>query len=176
MKIALTDVETTGLDSKKHEILEIGLVVFDSEPLFEIYDTLDIKVKPEHIETAEPKALEINGYNKADWEEALPLKEAMELYWDKAQGCMFASHNVAFDYSFIGPCPHRFDTSNYHKLDTFTLAWIKIPHDKIKRWNLKSICEYLEIEPEPAVHRGINGAQAAYNVYTRLMSGTIGLL
>lgn len=169
MKIAMTDAETTGLDPRKHEIIEIGLVVFESEAPFTIMDTLDIKVKPEHIETASPEALRINGYKEEDWKDAVSIDEAMEMYRSKARGCIFAAHNVIFDYSFIGPAPKKFDDFDRHKIDTFSLAWAKIPHDKMKYWSLKSICEYLNISPEPEIHRAINGAMSAYRVYVELM-------
>ena len=162
----MTDVETTGLDPSKHEILEIGLVVFGSSPPFEIVDTLDIKVKPEHIETAEPRALEVNGYDPALWIDSVPLPKALELYYNKARGCTFASHNVTFDWGFIGN-DSRF---SHHKLDTVSIAWAKLPHDKVKGYGLKTLCNYLGIEPEPVVHHAINGAMKAYELYVKLMT------
>jgi len=174
--IAMTDVETGGLDPKVDEILGIGLVVFESEPPFKVLDTLDIKVKPEHIETASPQALAINGYNEKDWEAAIPLGGAMDLYRSKARGSMFAAHNVTFDWGFIGDSKRKFDDFDRHKIDTLSLAWGIIPHDKIKSWSLKGICEYLGIEPEPQIHNALTGATKAYEVYVKLMDRPIPLL
>ncbi len=64
-KIAMTDLETSGDVFGVHEILEIGLVVFDPNT-FEITDTSNIKTKPLNIENAVPAALERNGYDKKD--------------------------------------------------------------------------------------------------------------
>ena len=171
----MTDVETGGLVAGVDEILGIGLVVFEAEPPFKILDTLDIKVKPEHIETASAQALLVNGYNKEGWKDSIPLEEAMKLYRNKARGSMFAAHNVTFDWGFIGETKRKFDDFDRHKIDTLSLAWGIIPHDKIKSWSLKSICEYLDIEPEPAIHNALNGATKAYEVYVRLMDRTIPL-
>lgn len=171
MKIAIVDVETTGLDIGTHEIIEIGAIVFDDKD-FKIIDTVDLKVKPEHPENSDPKALVVNGYNETDWQDAIPLSDAMKIFVEKTNGAMFCAHNMAFDYHFINIALKKCGIENkmdYHNIDIFTLAWAKIPHEKIHRWGLKTICEYLEIPPEPAVHRGINGAMAEYEVYKKLM-------
>jgi len=58
MKIAVTDVKTSGLDADIHKIIEIGLVVFANHT-FEILDTMSVKVTPEHPEICHPKAYEV---------------------------------------------------------------------------------------------------------------------
>ncbi len=171
MKIAITDVETSGLDATKNEIVEIGLVVFDDQT-FEILDTLDIKVKPEHPENFDEIAKKVNGYNEADWKDAVSLEEAMKIYLQKTEGCMFCAHNMIFDFAFIFEAFKKTGMQNKfdkHMIDMFTLAWSKIPHNKMQKWSLKTICEYLEIPPEPDVHRGINGAMREFEVYKKLM-------
>ena len=54
-KLVFVDVETTGLDETRHEIIEIA-VIRGSQ-------TYHRKVQPQHIETASPRALEINGFS-----------------------------------------------------------------------------------------------------------------
>jgi DNA polymerase III alpha subunit (gram-positive type) len=174
MKIAITDVETTGLDSDINEIIEIGLVIFDDQT-FEILDTLDVKVKPEHPEIFDPGAKQINGYDEKDWQEAMSLEQAIKIYADKTAGTMFCAHNMVFDHTFITKALNKFNLVNnfdWHMVDIFTLAWAKIPHDKMTKWSLKTICEYLEIPPEPTVHRGINGAMVEFEVYKKLMKSS----
>ena len=70
--IAIVDLETTGLDEQLHEIIEVGMVVVNQKTL-EIIDTLDMKVRPTHPETASAKALEVNGYNEEDWIDSRPI-------------------------------------------------------------------------------------------------------
>ena len=67
--VVFLDVETTGLDPRAHEIVEIAIVALDGQVL------LDTKVKPQNIEAASPRALEINGYNEADWADAPTFDE-----------------------------------------------------------------------------------------------------
>jgi len=87
--IAMTDLETSGDVFGVHEILEVGLVVFDQNS-FEIIDTLNIKTKPLRIANAVPAALERNGYNEKDWENAIDLEKAIKIYAEKTREPYFA--------------------------------------------------------------------------------------
>ncbi|MDO8660072.1 MAG: exonuclease domain-containing protein, partial [Candidatus Parcubacteria bacterium] len=71
------DIETTGLVVTKHEIVEIGCVV--TNPDLEIVEEFSLKIKPEHIENADPVALKINHYNEVDWEKAMTLNKSIEI-------------------------------------------------------------------------------------------------
>lgn len=170
-RIAIVDVETSGLDPQKHEILEIGMVLFDADTLKTI-DALDLRVKPEHPETGDPKAFVVNGYNKKDWSDCMDLTLAMTIFKARTEDATFCAHNVIFDWSFIQAAsektgvPLNFD---YHKLDLLSLAWAKIPHGKMQSWSLKTVCTYLGIPPEPKIHGGLNGAITEYKVYRALM-------
>lgn len=172
MKIALIDTETTGLDCRRHEIIDFGMVVFDSHT-FEIYDTYEAKVKPLRIMDANAKALEVNGYNEKEWKDAITIEELMKEVFKRTQGSTFCAHNMIFDWSFLEQAER--DTGitlpfDRHKLDLLTLAWSRIPHNKVQSWSLKTICTYLRVPPEPKVHRALNGAMAGYGVYKALFS------
>lgn len=170
--IALTDIETTGLSPLKHEIIEIGCVIF-SEKDFKIHAQLNFKVKPERIEDADPKALQVNGYTKEDWEDGMTLFQALNFYAEATEGCTFMAHNAMFDWSFLEVAAEReniqFKFKSHHKIDTVSVAWCKIPHTKVTSWSLKTLCTYFGIPPEPSIHRAVNGALCTYEVYKKLM-------
>lgn len=171
MMIALTDLETTGLNPLNHEIIEIGCVIFDNST-FEIHAKLNFKVKPENIAGADPKALQVNGYNEKDWEDGMTLFQALNFYSQATEKCTFMAHNAMFDWSFIDVAFTKEGIShqlNKHKIDTVSVAWSKIPHNKVFGWSLKTLCSYFGIPPEPEVHRAINGAMQTYEVYKKLM-------
>jgi DNA polymerase III epsilon subunit-like protein len=168
-KIAMTDVETSGDIFEIHEILEIGLVVFDPQTL-EITDTLDLKTKPTHIENAVPIALQVNGYNEKDWENAVSLEEAMQLYSAKTEGCIMCAYNAAFDWGFLSMAFRKTKVGSkmdYHYLDLLSIAWAKGLAKK-EKWSLKSACELFGVPPEPPVHRAINGAMTEYELFKKL--------
>jgi len=169
--IAITDVETTGLDFAIQEIIEIGLVVINQKTL-EIIDTLDIKVKPEHIETADEFALKINGYNETDWKDALTLKEAMSIYGQKTKGAIFCAHNVTFDWSFIFEAFKKTGIENqmdHHRIDLFTMIWMKFRNSSFGKFNLNEVAKRLGVPEEPMPHRAINGTMTAYEIYKKLV-------
>lgn len=169
--IAITDLETTGLDPTKHEIIEIGLVLV-KQPNLKIIDTLDIKVKPKHIQTADSKALKLNGYNKNDWANASILHKALKTYLQKSKASIFCAQNISFDLPFIKTAcktTRLTFTLDYHCIDIPTLAWYFMRNKEIEKLNLNKIAEFLGIKPEPDIHRAINGAMLAYEVLKKLV-------
>ena len=170
--IAITDVETTGLDEIIQEIIEVGLVLVNQQT-FEIIDTLDVKVWPEHLETATEFALKLNGYNAANWQNALTLQTAMVLYSKKTKDAIFCAHNVTFDWSFILEAFKKTGVKNsmdYHRVDLFTMAWMKLRNSGLEKFNMNEVAKYLGIPEEPIPHRAINGSMTAYEIYKRLVS------
>jgi len=162
MKIAIVDIETTGLDPTKHEIIEIGCVIFNDRG-FEITDWLDVKVRPKHIETADPIALQVNGYNEEEWKDAIGLGEAMSRLMEKAEDAVFCSYPVVFDYPFIQQIGVEESFSHY-KLCLFSMVYSRFG----KPLSMKDACERFDIQPEPKVHRAMNGAMCEYNLYRAL--------
>ena len=169
--LAIVDIETTGDDELKHEILEIGLLLVCQKDL-EVIDSGNWLVKPHHIETATPAALERNGYNENDWRDARELGEVMPEFSQKTKDAIFAAFNVSFDWAFIKNAfritgvPNLMD---YHRLDVMTLAWAAAG-DKLERFNLKAVSEFFGVPPEPDVHRALNGAETALAVLRKIKS------
>jgi len=165
--LAITDVETTGLDDLFHEIIEIGLLVVDQNN-FAVLDQYSVKIKPLYIERATKEALKVNGYNEKDWQNTSSLSEAMTVYSEKTKDAMFLAYNMVFDWGFI---KNAFKTTSiinemdYHRLDLLTLGWQKtkkIP--AIKKLNLNYLCEFFGIKPETEPHRAINGVMCEYEL------------
>lgn len=171
MKIIIVDLETTGLDPTQQEIIEIGAIITDDVDFY-IHDEISIKVKPRRIDLASPKALEVNGYSAPEWQNTLSLEEAMQIFTDKAIGHIFMAYNYHFDAGFIEEAYKKTGIKNpfnHYKIDILSMAFTKIPHDKVGSWSLKTVCTYLGIPPEPKIHRALNGARSAYQVYKKIM-------
>lgn len=169
--LAITDIETTGLDPIGHEIIELGLVLVDQKTL-SILTQWSVKIKPEHIDTATEEALNVNGYTKALWEDAYAPKMAMKVYAKKTKDAIFVSHNVTFDWSFVYEAFTKHDVESlmdYHRLDLFSIAWGLKPKGLLK-YNLVGLCEYFGIEKESDPHKAINGALKAHEVLKKLRS------
>ena len=176
--LAFVDVETTGTDFEKHEIIELALIVVKQieregkGPKIELVGEWEWKIKPERIEDAEEEALRINGYNEVDWMFAVDLKNAMEDFNKKAASCTFVSHNLIFDYNFIAKAYQKTGVENnmhYGKLDTISIAFARLyDAPQADKFSLKFLCELLKIENSKA-HTALADTRALVEVYKKLM-------
>ena len=174
--VAITDIETTGLDPFKHDIIDLGSVLVDHS--MQVVDELELKIKPTFYHPPEKKALQINGYNEAEWQDAIDIKSALTEYSDFARDAIFAAYNVTFDWSFVSAAFKKYKTENtmsYHRVDIMSMFALKvmiataIGEDDIPEGvSLKNACERLGVEPEPDIHRAMNGAKTAYAVLKTL--------
>lgn len=156
----------------KHEIIEIGLILI-KQPELEVIDTLNIKVKPEHPDTATPEALQLNGYNSKEWKNSLDLNTALLKYFEKTKDAIFCAHKINFDLSFIKQAciqTGAINTMDYHCIDIPTLVWLKYRKSDLDRINLNKVAEFMGLNAESTVHRAINGATLGYEVLKKIAS------
>lgn len=123
MRYCYIDTETTGLNPDEHEIIEIAIITeYDDGSVV----NWSSKVRPAHIETAHPKALEINGYNEDDWADAPSQRVVAKLVSQHLKGAIVVGHNVRFDIEFIDALfsqqgvKHRW--KHRDQIDTITLV------------------------------------------------------
>lgn len=168
---AFIDLETTGLNLLKHEIIEIGVVLTTQN--FEVLEEFELKIKPEHIEDADPTALKVNQYEARNWDDALPVKEAIKLLSEKVKDCIMVGHNVAFDAGFLEYAFNKLqigNTMHYHKLDTVSIAWAKFHDDPdVEHFSLHEMCLRFGIKNEHA-HTALSDARATFELYKKLLS------
>lgn len=169
-KFAFVDIETTGLNLLKHEIIEIGCVVTDPE--LKVIEEFDIKITPVNIKEADPTSIKINHYNADDWKDALPLEEAMKIFSSKVGGAIMVGQNVAFDSGFLEYAFAKTGIANpmhYHKLDTIAIAWAKLHREpNLEHFSLREMCARFGIKNEKA-HTALSDARATYELYKKLM-------
>lgn len=164
--LAFVDVETSGLDPVENEILEFAAVSGD--------DVLEIKIKPRRIHTATPRALEVNGYNAKDWEDAEDISVAAPKIIAFLRGSVIAGQNVGFDVDFIEAFLLEagiFEVLDYHHVDICAISYLMLVPYGLESLSLAHVCEFLGIPPEPKIHRALNGALLARKVYERFASG-----
>lgn len=177
--LAFIDVETTGTDPLKHEIIEIAGILArqipqpDRGPKLEVIEEFEYKIKPEKLEVAEPQALRINGYNDAEWLFAPSLKEVMSALSPKLKDTVMVGQNVIFDWSFVNESFKRVDLPNpmhYHRIDTMPIFFAKTYHDPRVEWyNLAAICEYFGIKNEKA-HTALADIRVTFEIYKKLLN------
>ena len=176
--LVFVDIETTGMDSRVHEIVEIGLLRVsqswkDGVPTFTEQFAWNTKVFPQHIETADPVALKINGYSATEWKSAMPLAEALALFSEKTDGAIMVAHNVAFDFEFLNANLAMHSIPNkmhYHRLDTVSMAYQALrTGPEAARYSLVELCKHFGIEfLHP--HSALPDVYAAYELFKKLIA------
>ena len=167
---AFIDIETTGLNVVRHEMVEIGCVL--STPDLEVIEEFELKIKPEKIENADPVSLKISHYDRARWESAYSLSEAMKIFSEKVRDSIMVGQNVAFDSGFL---EHAFaktgigNSMHYHKLDTISIAWAKLhENQEIDKLSLRNLGQHFGIENKNA-HTALSDDRATFLLYKKLM-------
>jgi DNA polymerase III epsilon subunit family exonuclease len=167
---AFIDIEATGLNLGRHEVIEIGCVL--TTPNLEIIEEFEFKIKPERIEDADPVSLKVSHYKEDAWQNAISLEEAMKILSEKTRDCIMVGHNVAFDSAFLEFSFGKLgmvNTMHYHRLDTISIAWAKLHRDPdVEHFSLRELCVRFGIKNEHA-HTALSDARATYELYKKLM-------
>ena len=168
--LAFIDIETTGLNLLKNEIIEIGCVI--TTPELEVIEEFELKIKPERISEADPVALKVNHYNEKDWESSIAIEKAINIFSKKVKDCIMVGHNVSFDAGFLEYVFNQNKIKNpmhYHKFDTISIAWAKLHKDPdLEHFSLHDMCERFGIKNERA-HSALSDARATFELYKKLM-------
>lgn len=117
--LVFLDIETTGLISGYHEIIEIAIIN-------EQGNHYHARIKPKKIHLADMRALAINGYKEKSWVNAIEPSQAAHEIADMLKGCTIVAHNPHFDMQFIEELLHDYKVSytwNRRYIDTITLAY-----------------------------------------------------
>jgi DNA polymerase-3 subunit epsilon len=165
------DIETTGFNVGYHDVIEVACVLVDPSKNYEIIDELELKIKPERIENADPQALRINGYNEAEWMFAYTLEQAMKMLAEKVENTVMVAHNITFDWTFLD---HAFRATGiepkfYRKLDSYSIAYAKFNNEPdINKFSLKALAEYYGLTNEKA-HTALADTRVTVEIFRELM-------
>lgn len=174
--VVFLDVETTGLDPKTHEIVEIAIVAIDGSVV------LNTKVKPVNLETATEEALKVNGYaDHPEWWDGAPtFEEIKDEVLAALEHKIIVGQNPQFDRNFVVEALARVGVEKAyrkvrrHTVDTITLAWEHLVPCGLEMLNLGHECEFLgiELDREGGIHGALPDAQAARTVYLMTLRAT----
>ena len=155
--IVSLDLETTGLDSYKDAIIEIGAVKFRGD---EVIDTFSTFVNPGR--SIPPKITDLTGITDRDVNAAPALFSVMPRLASFVRDLPVIAHNVSFDLGFVQRQRVLLDNLG---LDTFELAGMLIPH--ADRYSLGALARNVGIEL-PATHRALDDARVAHALYMKM--------
>ena len=103
---AVTDTETGGLSPEKNALLQVSIIIVDSD--FNEIETFAHKILPRPGYSVEPGAAAVNGYTQEEWErtgmDADHADRAYSAFLDqffKGTPAVGVAHNAAFDAKFL---------------------------------------------------------------------------
>ena len=152
------DLETTGLDSNRHAILEIGAVRFRGDEVIETYQTLvnpgvqipEFIQRLTHISPQQVKRAPFFSSVASEIEDFLGADPII-------------GHNIQFDIGFLANNGVRLNNPSY---DTWDLASVFMPQSR--QYSLKYLTTHFEVEHKDA-HRALADAMATKSVYIKLL-------
>ncbi len=156
------DFETTGLESAKDEIIEIGAVKISKGKIVSTFSTF---IKPSVPIPAEITELtHITDDMVAD---APAINYVLPDFYKYCYGCTLVAQNISFDYGFLNAIGkkmlYNFDNPQY---DTMVMARNKLRG--LKNYKLGTICDYLGVSLVGA-HRAVNDCLATAKVFLKLI-------
>ena len=177
----IVDVETTGIDPKKHSIASIGAVDFFNSNQFyrecRIFDGAEIT----------QRALEINGFSEKQLKDInkYPLEKIiLEFIWwtNWRQEITLAGENPSFDRDFLKASAERYNIAynpGYRTIDLHTSCYSNYlrrgisPPIKNGRTDLDTdkIFNYVGLSSEPKPHHALTGAKMEAEAFSRLIYG-----
>lgn len=190
--LAFVDVETTGLDPNRHEVIEVAVAFDDDvfrrvgapwamqlrreEPDVAVWHT---RIRPERIEDAEPKALEVNGYRADLWADAPTAEEVVTtlvaLLTREGADPVIVGHNVSFDRDFLNATLRRAGSKarvSHHAVDTVALCYEHLVPCGLGSLSLDNVRRFLNI-PTFGAHAALKDAVDAREVYRRLTRASV---
>ena len=155
------DLETTGLEPKKHKITEIGAVKIRNGQICETFSGF---VNPEQEISLE--ITELTGITNEMVKNAPIIDDVLPDFFKFTQNAILVGQNVQFDFGFIDFAAKRLSYEFSNKIEDTLLIAKK--HIFLRNYKLKTISEALNV-PLINAHRAINDALATAKVFIKLI-------
>ncbi|MBC7871286.1 MAG: 3'-5' exonuclease, partial [Chitinophagaceae bacterium] len=154
-EIVAIDLETTGLDPTKDDIIEIGAVRMKDGKVIDEFSTFVNPGSP-----IPPNVSHITGIFPADVVGAPDIKALLPKLNDFVGDSPMVAHNLSLDMGFL---QQRYGILRGNtRIDTYDLASVMVPN--APRYNLHSLSQEAGITLENA-HRALEDARAAGLLY-----------
>jgi len=174
---AAIDIETSGLDVERCEILDLAIVPLTSDFHISELPEFTARIRAEHRENAEEQALRINGLNPSDGDDRSKVFNNL-VQWLRDNGIgriVPVAHNLEFDLRFLRKTfPELSRLFDHHGRDSMRLAIAvndivrrESGEDRFQSVSLRALKEALNISGEVS-HNAFEDAKDSATVYRKL--------
>jgi DNA polymerase-3 subunit epsilon len=164
---AVVDVETSGLKTSSHRLLQIGVVTASADGT--VIDRWSTFVRPRWWRVARLGPTEIHGISRRDLRPAPSLPEVYGELAPRLDGAVVTAHNVAFDWAFLQRGAQRAhqELPASQRLCTLRLSRSLDPdHERSHR--LADLCERYGVHNARA-HHALADAEATAAILPHLL-------
>jgi DNA polymerase-3 subunit epsilon/ATP-dependent DNA helicase DinG len=155
--IVALDIESTGIDSQKDAIIEIGAVRFDGHRIEGEWHSL---INPGR--RIPPFITQLTGISDNMVRQAPGMREVAESLASFVGEAPILGQRIAFDLGFL----RRHNLFRYNdSIDTYDIAAVLMPG--AGRYNLGALGQQLNVA-HPATHRALDDAKVTQAVYAKL--------
>ena len=182
-KVLWLDVETTGLDCRKHGLREVGFIieidgvevdkgVFKINPF--TYTTKDVEIDDYALEISKVSIEDLESYDRSSYCFKELMKKLVKYVNvnDKNDCFVIAGYNTAFDIGFIkewfkemGLLDSYKDLFHYKSLDVFSIVFAlrHLGINSAENDKLETMCNYFGIGIE--AHNALSDIEATKKLY-----------
>ena len=153
------DIETTGFDPEKDQIIEIGIIKFDENKIIDTYETL---INPGR--EIPPFISHMTGIKDEYLTDAPTLEQIKDKLVEFIGNYPIVGHNINFDVTFLQQKGVPIFNPQY---DTLQLSSMLIPG--LPSYSLDTLTRTLKIEHTDK-HRALSDTRASYDLFMILLN------
>ena len=166
-RFAVVDVETSGLDIRKHHVLQVGIVTIDGTGT--VLDRWSSLVAPRSRLWFRVGPTHIHGIHRSDVRSAPPAAAVYAELARRMRGARFVAHNAEFDLAFLRKAAQAAGVELPIDSPVCTLQLSRrLDPQRISSHRLADVCERYGVELTRA-HDALADAEAAAAVLPHLL-------
>jgi len=164
-RFAVVDIETSGLSTRRHRILQVAVVTVDRGTVVDEWSTL-VKLRWPWQRLGPRR---VHGIGRAQLRAAPPTTAVLRELAGRLDGAVFTAHNVSFDWAFIRRAAERaqIELPDVQRLCTLQLSR-RLDPDRALSHRLADLCERYAIANDRP-HDALHDARATAAVLPRLL-------
>lgn len=162
-KYCIIDIETTGLEPRDSEIIEIAIIKVENGEVADIFNTLLSSSKP-----LLPQIKSLTGITDDILLGAPAFKNVAQKLLKFIDGSIIIAHNTDFDINFLN---FHLKTNNFNAIENRIFCTLKISRfllPQLKSFKLESLADYFGINHE-LKHRALGDVEVTYQVWFKLI-------
>ena len=165
-RFAVVDIETSGLSTRRHRILQVAVVTVEGNEIVDEWSTLIGLRWP--LQRVGPRR--VHGIRRRDLRGAPDQRSVLRDLSERLDGAVFTAHNADFDWSFLEQAAERSEVplAPTSRLCTLRLSRSLDP-DRALSHRLADVCERYGIINHRA-HDALHDARATAEALPHLLT------